>query len=75
MKVFVWNRIGQLIVNPHHPSGGVVVFAETIERAREIASQQEGCCISGDEKPNDVRDVVGGTESVYYFPDEGCCVW
>ncbi len=72
MKVFVWVNIGQASDN-YHSRGGVVVFAETEQRAREIACAQDGCEIAKDEMPDDVRDVVGGDEAVYIMPDAGCC--
>ena len=72
MKVFVWARVGKCSDN-YHEDGGVVVFAETEQRAREIANGEEGCAIREDEHPDDVRDVVGGDEAVFIMPDAGCC--
>ena len=37
MKVFVWADVGQCS-DSYHSGGGVVVFAETEQRAREIAN-------------------------------------
>ena len=78
MKVFVWQRI-QHATSHYHPQGGVVVFAENVQRARELAAQNstdEGkpeCVITVDEAPDAVREVVGGEEAVYIMPDAGCC--
>ncbi len=72
MKVFVWRRIGQA-TNNYHSEGGVVVFAKSEKRAREIANAVDGCCIEDSEAPNDVRDVTDGKEAVYIMPDAGCC--
>ena len=72
MKVFVWHRVNQCSDN-YHPDGGVVVFADSEERARELANAINGCSIKSDEFPDDVRDVVNGVEQVYIFPDAGCC--
>lgn len=72
MKVFVWERVDHCTDN-YHSEGGVVVFAETEERARELANSKEGCSISENEVPDDVREVQGGSESVYIMPDAGCC--
>lgn len=72
MKVFVWSYVGQC-TNNYHSGGGVVVFAETEQRAREIANAHEGCAIQDNEAPDDVRDVAGGDERVFIMPDAGCC--
>lgn len=72
MKVFVWNSVGECSDN-YHTNGGVVVFAETEERARALANAEEGCNIGPDELPDDVREVSGGEAAVYIFPDAGCC--
>lgn len=71
MKVFVWNRVDKCSDN-WHSEGGVVAFAETEERARELANVG-GCYIQLNEKPDDVRDVLCGPEKVYWMPDAGCC--
>jgi hypothetical protein len=72
MKVFVWADVGQCSYS-YHSGGGVVVFAETEQRAREIANAHEGCAIQENEAPDDVRDVAGGDERVFIMPDAGCC--
>lgn len=87
MKVFVWNNVAEC-TDRYHASGGVVVFAETVERARELANAEEGCSISPEELPDDVREICVSSvviesegsryendalEAVYIFPDSGCC--
>lgn len=72
MKVFVWEYVDR-VGNSYHEGGGVVVFAETEERAREIANVDD-CDIREDEHPDDVRGVSEGIEKRYIFPDAGCCV-
>ena len=72
MKVFLWHRVDQASYN-YHTEGGVVVFAETEARARELANAEEGCAIDVSESPDDVRDVTGGDEVVYVMCDAGCC--
>ena len=72
MKVFVWADVGQCSYS-YHSGGGVVVFAETEQRAREIANATPGCAIQESETPEEVRDVAGGGERVYIMPDAGCC--
>lgn len=72
MKVFVWHEVTQCS-NNYHSEGGVVVFAETEQRARELANAEPGCDIQPDEHPDEVRDVAGGVERVFIMPDAGCC--
>lgn len=72
MKVFVWSRVDKCSDN-YHEEGGVVVFAETEERARKLANAESGCAIRADEQPDDVRDVADGNECVFIMPDAGCC--
>jgi hypothetical protein len=72
MKVFVWEEICQCATRYHH-EGGVVVFAESETRAREIANACPGCAIDPTEHPNDIREVAGGEEAVYIMPNAGCC--
>lgn len=72
MKVFVWERI-QKVSNAWHPEGGLVVFADTENRARELANQEEGCKLRPEEKPDEIREVLGGEEKVFTMLDAGCC--
>ena len=72
MKVYIWQRVGECSDN-RHSSGGVVVFAETEGRAREAANELEHCKIRPGEAIDVVREVRGGEEAVYIFPDAGCC--
>lgn len=72
MKVFVWSSV-EKCSDAFHSGGGVVVFAETEERARELANLRDGCDVAPDEQPDDVREVSGGDEAVYIMPNAGCC--
>lgn len=72
MKVFIWHYIDQCS-DSYHPASGVVVFAESEERAREIANERVGCSIRPDENPDEARDCGGETERVFIMPDAGCC--
>lgn len=71
MKVFVWSYVASLTDN-YHSGGGLVVFAETEERAFELAIA-EGVTFDKSDTPDDVRIVKGGAEAVYVMPDAGCC--
>jgi len=70
MKVFVWNEVAKA-TDRYHSGGGIVVFAETLERAIELASA-EGADILAEDFPDDVRDTHG-PEACYIMPDAGCC--
>lgn len=70
MKVFVWSYVQNCGSGAYHPGGGLVIFAETEARARELATSRNAIF---KENPDDVREVIGGTERVYIFPDAGCC--
>lgn len=73
MKVFVWNRIANVSQN-YHSEGGLVVFAESEERARSIANETGEITIDESEMPDKVADVADTTEeSIHSFPDAGCC--
>ena len=69
MNVYVW-YVDQCSDN-YHSDGGVVVFAATEERARELANAKPGCKIAPEEMP-DVR-ASEGEERVYIMPNAGCC--
>lgn len=71
MNVYVWERIDRLTTN-WHSEGGLIVFAETEERARELAADKV-MELKATEMPSEVRAVYGGDEAVYLFPDAGCC--
>lgn len=72
MKVFVWHAI-EKCSDRYHTQGGVVVFAESEARAREIANAVSGCAIEEREAPDEVRDCADGDERVFIMPDAGCC--
>ena len=72
MKCFIWNYV-QECSDRWHSEGGIVVFAENEKRARELANTREGCNIREEEKPDEIREVIGGEEKAFWFPDAGCC--
>jgi hypothetical protein len=74
MKVFVWADVDRCSDN-YHANGGVVVFADSEERARELANATRGCAIKESETPDDVRGIAGEDqpEAVFIFPNAGCC--
>lgn len=72
MNIYIWQRI-EKATEDYHSEGGVVVFAETEERARELANSDEECKIKPEEMPDHVRPCADGPELVFIFPDAGCC--
>jgi hypothetical protein len=71
MKVFVWQYVSELTDN-YHSGGGLIVFADNVERAKELAEAQ-GVTFSESELPDVVRNVDGEEEMVFVMPDAGCC--
>lgn len=72
MKVFIWERVRQCS-NNWHSEGGVVVIAESEERARELANSDEECDIKPEEAVSHVVNTDATEEKVFIFPDAGCC--
>ncbi len=73
MKIFVWERLEQATDN-WHPEGGVMVVAETVEHAKDLA-QKQGVTF-GNQYDTEVieYELVGiHEEKVFVFPDAGCC--
>lgn len=72
MKVFVWENISEL-TDSYHSGGGLIVFAETLERAIELAIADGVTFDESELTADDVRIVEGGEEKVYIMADAGCC--
>ena len=72
MKVFIWDYVANCS-DSYHSTGGVVVFAETEERARELATLEYHSCVIGKDELPAVVEVVHAVEKVYIFPGAGCC--
>ena len=70
MKVFVWERIGK-VSKRCHEEGGLVVFAENIERAIQLANEI-GAFPAKEEIPDTIRESEG-EEKAFVMPDAGCC--
>lgn len=62
----LWNYVRDL-TSSWHNGGGIVVVAESLERARKIAP--------GDlrEEPDKTYEVGEAAEEFFIFPDAGCC--
>lgn len=85
MKLFIWKRVGGVTAN-WHDEGGVVVVAESVERARELLAKEPGVrvqesrdgdrCGAFDSDPDLVFECKPGEAvdcAVILFPDAGCC--
>lgn len=73
MKVFVWKYLDNVSYN-YHTEGGLMVVAESLEEAIELAEGSGEGVVVGNEKPDFVFQVEGeATPVVVTFPDAGCC--
>lgn len=72
MKIFVWERVSECTTS-YHSEGGVVVVAEHLEEAKNMAKEVD-CIIGDDEHPSLTLDVSEESEKrVLIMPDAGCC--
>ena len=76
MKVFIWKNIKKLTDN-YHSDGGLVIVAETLQRAIELAEARGVEFSKGDYDeltPSNVYNTDDSAEEkVFIFPDAGCC--
>lgn len=71
MKAFIWHEIKSVSDN-YHQEGSVLIIAESIERARQLAFDDGN--ISGvDSDPDFIFDANNYEEKVVAFPNAGCC--
>lgn len=75
MKLFVWDDVENVSGN-YHDNGGLVVIAETLQRAHEIISEAtkhaEKPCGALTAAPDFIRECEG-PEYVSVHPNAGCC--
>ena len=73
MNAYIWQSIDQVSCN-YHSGGGLVVFAATEERARELANATSDVQVQPEDKPDVIQPLGDGAEEkVLTFPDAGCC--
>ena len=73
MKAFVWKRI-EKVSNNYHEDGGLLIIAENLRRAREIAITRDGTPMIGvADEPDFIFEATAYQEEVIAFPDTGCC--
>lgn len=73
MKMFIWENVDEL-TGSWHSDGGLVMTAETLEKARDMIKAQlpQGCGALSQE-PDHVIEVPEGTQIMVVFPNAGCC--
>lgn len=81
MKAFLWHDIDKVSSN-YHERGSVLIEAETIERARELAmvsgssgwpEKEAGPMEDITREPDAIFESNSNEEKVWVFPDAGCC--
>ncbi len=70
MKIFVWEQ-AKHVTNNWDSEGGVIVFAESEKRARELANAENGCKIEDEEMPDFICNVDATKERLFIMPDAG----
>ena len=71
MKIYIWKRLNNVSSN-FHSDGGLVIIAESLEKAKELVSQDKYIVIN--EEPDIVLEIEDSAVPEYIvFPDAGCC--
>lgn len=68
MKVFVWEYVNHLTWD-YHDGGGLLVVAESLERAKEVAGVKE----FPSDPPDFTFETTETEERYIVFGDSGCC--
>lgn len=72
MKLFVWTDV-VWVSNNYHNDGGIIVIAETLDRAREmLPTFEDGVCEAKTKEPDLIRECEG-PEYIEVHPNAGCC--
>lgn len=72
MKLYIWNDIEHLTDN-YHSGGGLVVIADCLSRAHELA-ESNGVKFNEDERSPALEcNVETNKEECFVFQDAGCC--
>ena len=69
MLIHIWKRLDKVSDN-YHEGGGLVIFADSFERAKELALTRE---IDIKDYPDLCYEVKKEQEEIIVFPDAGCC--
>jgi len=68
MKTFIWERLPNITTH-WHPEGGLVVIAESLERAQELIDV-DGVVLT---EPDLIYACEAVEERTFIFGDTGCC--
>lgn len=71
MKLFIWYDVAKAS-SRYHDEGGVVVIADSLDRARELIEQAAPGCAAATVAPSLVREC-DGPEHITIHPNAGCC--
>lgn len=73
MKLFMWDCVRRA-TGSYHDEGGIIVIAETLERAREMvaADKERVNCEALTTNPDLIRECEG-PEHIAIHQDAGCC--
>lgn len=73
MKLFIWDYVSNATGN-YHDEGGIIVIAETLDRAREMigAAKEREACEALTKDPDLTRECEG-PEHIAVHQDAGCC--
>lgn len=73
MKAYLWHEISKVSDN-YHQNGSVLIEADSLERARELAVIDGGDPMVGTERePDLILESNSEVEKVWVFPNAGCC--
>lgn len=74
MKVFIFESINQ-VTSSWHPEGGLVIVAQSKERAKEMISASKDISVTESEweKVVVIETKYNEEERIIVFPDAGCC--
>lgn len=76
MKLFLWEEVDHA-TERYHPEAGIVVIAESLERARDLLRRPDeyvpSNCGAYTQEPDYTTEVTDTQERVFIFPDAGCC--
>ena len=84
MKLFIFENVGKLTAN-HHEGGALVIIAQSLERALEMAKNHENGYSWQENKKSiqlseaEIKDVRSfelaetAKEEIFIFADAGCC--
>lgn len=67
MKAFLWYNIDK-VSNNYHEDWSVLIEADSIERARELAVNMRGV----EKEPDAIFTSENKAEKVWIFPNAGC---